>query len=166
MYGFVLWLPSILKNGSTFGMVETGWLSAVLYLAATIAMLLASWASDKLQARKAFVRPFLLVGAIVFSGSYLLGSTNFGASYALLVVAGAAMYAPYGPFFAIVPELLPKATLKQPVVFIDSGANSGRFIVSEALRLDFRSTRVLRLGLRPAFPHYGRTCAINRLRER
>ncbi len=59
-----------------------------------------------------------------------------------------------------------KATLKQPVVFIDSGANSGRFIVSEALRLDFRSTRVLRLGLRPAFPHYGRTCAINRLRER
>ncbi len=59
-----------------------------------------------------------------------------------------------------------KATLNQPVVCIDSGANSGRFIVSEALRLDFRSTRVLRLGLRPAFPHYGRTCAINRLRER
>ncbi len=59
-----------------------------------------------------------------------------------------------------------KATLNQPVVFIDLGANSGRFIVSEALRLDFRSTRVLRLGLRPAFPHYGRTCAINRLRER
>ncbi len=58
------------------------------------------------------------------------------------------------------------ATLNQPVVFIDSGANSSRFIVSEALRLDFRSTRVLRLGLRPAFPHYGRTCAINRLRER
>ncbi len=59
-----------------------------------------------------------------------------------------------------------RATLNQPVVCIDSGANSGRFIVSEALRLDFRSTRVLRLGLRPAFPHYGRTCAINRLRER
>ena len=28
VYGFVLWLPSILKNASTFGMVETGWLSA------------------------------------------------------------------------------------------------------------------------------------------
>ncbi|KMY85744.1 hypothetical protein BUMB_03040 [Candidatus Paraburkholderia calva] len=64
------------------------------------------------------------------------------------------------------PTMNLKATLNQLVVFIDSGANSGRFIVSEALRLDFRSTRVLRLGLRPAFPHYGRTCAINRLRER
>ncbi len=28
VYGFVLWLPSIVKNGSSFGMVETGWLSA------------------------------------------------------------------------------------------------------------------------------------------
>ncbi len=46
VYGFVLWLPSILKSGSTLGMVETGWLSAVPYLAATIAMLLASWASE------------------------------------------------------------------------------------------------------------------------
>ena len=25
-----------------------------------------------------------------------------------LIVAGGAMYAPYGPFFAIVPEMLPK----------------------------------------------------------
>lgn len=108
VYGFVLWLPSILKSGSTLGMVETGWLSAVPYLAATIAMLLASWASDKLQARKVFVWPFLLIGAVAFAGSYLLGSTNFWASYTLLVIAGAAMYAPYGPFFAIVPELLPK----------------------------------------------------------
>ncbi|KND60486.1 2-ketogluconate transporter [Candidatus Burkholderia verschuerenii] len=130
VYGFVLWLPSILKNGSTLGMVETGWLSAEPYLAATIAMLLASWASDKLQARKAFVWPFLLIGAIAFAGSYLLGSTNFWASYTLLVIAGAAMYAPYGPFFAIVPELLPKNVAGGAMALINSMGALGSFVGS------------------------------------
>uniref|UniRef100_A0A8R2FCX0 Major facilitator superfamily (MFS) profile domain-containing protein n=2 Tax=cellular organisms TaxID=131567 RepID=A0A8R2FCX0_ACYPI len=47
VYGFVLWLPSILRNGTQMGMVEAGWLSAVPYLVATIAMVVVSWASDK-----------------------------------------------------------------------------------------------------------------------
>jgi sugar phosphate permease len=130
VYGFVLWLPSILKTSSTIGMVETGWLSAVPYLAATIAMLAASWASDKLDARKAFVWPFLLVGAFAFAGSYALGSTHFWLSYALLVIAGAAMYAPYGPFFAIVPELLPKNVAGGAMALINSMGALGSFVGS------------------------------------
>ncbi len=130
VYGFVLWLPSILKNGSTIGMVETGWLSALPYLMATIAMLVASWASDKLNVRKAFVWPFLLVGAAAFAASYALGSTHFWWSYALLVVAGAAMYAPYGPFFAIVPELLPKNVAGGAMALINSMGALGSFVGS------------------------------------
>jgi len=130
VYGFVLWLPSILKNGSTLGMVATGWLSALPYLMATIAMLAASWASDKLSARKAFVWPFLLVGAVAFAVSYALGSTHFWWSYALLVVAGAAMYAPYGPFFAIVPELLPKNVAGGAMALINSMGALGSFVGS------------------------------------
>lgn len=130
VYGFVLWLPSILKNGSTLGMVATGWLSALPYLMATIAMLAASWASDKLDLRKAFVWPFLLVGAIAFAASYAIGSTHFWWSYALLVVAGAAMYAPYGPFFAIVPELLPKNVAGGAMALINSMGALGSFVGS------------------------------------
>jgi hypothetical protein len=44
------------------GMVEVGWLSSVPYLAATIAMIVVSWASDKMQNRKLFVWPLLLIG--------------------------------------------------------------------------------------------------------
>ncbi|HLX02850.1 MAG TPA: MFS transporter [Trinickia sp.] len=130
VYGFVLWLPSILKNGSTLGMVETGWLSALPYLGATIAMIAASWASDKLHARKAFVWPFLLVGAVAFAASYALGSTHFWISYALLVIAGAAMYAPYGPFFAIVPELLPRNVAGGAMALINSMGALGSFVGS------------------------------------
>ena len=130
VYGFVLWLPSILKNGSTLGMVETGWLSALPYLAATIAMLAASWASDKLNRRKIFVWPFLLIGAVAFAASYALGSTHFWTSYALLVIAGAAMYAPYGPFFAIVPELLPKNVAGGAMALINGMGALGSFVGS------------------------------------
>jgi sugar phosphate permease len=130
VYGFVLWLPSILKNSSTIGMVETGWLSALPYLMAAIFMLIASWASDKLGARKAFVWPFLLIGALAFAGSYALGATHFWLSYALLVIAGAAMYAPYGPFFAIVPDLLPKNVAGGAMALINSMGALGSFVGS------------------------------------
>ncbi|WP_322008845.1 MFS transporter [Paraburkholderia sp. J12] len=130
VYGFVLWLPSIVKNGSSLGMVETGWLSALPYLAATLAMLGVSWAADKFDARRAFVWPSLLIGALAFACSYALGSTHFWISYALLVVAGAAMYAPYGPFFAIVPELLPKNVSGGAMALINAMGALGSFVGS------------------------------------
>jgi len=130
VYGFVLWLPSILKHGSSMGIVEAGWLSAVPYLLAVVAMLVVSWASDKMQNRKAFVWPFLLVGALAFAGSFLLGSTNFWLSYTLLVIAGGAMYAPYGPFFAIIPEMLPKNVAGGAMALINSMGALGSFVGS------------------------------------
>lgn len=130
VYGFVLWLPSIIRGASNLGMVETGWLSAAPYLAATIAMVLVSWASDKMHNRKLFVWPMLLIGAICFLGSYALGGTNFWLSYTLLVIAGAAMYAPYGPFFAIIPEMLPKNVAGGAMALINSMGALGSFIGS------------------------------------
>lgn len=130
VYGFVLWLPSILRNGSNMGIIEAGWLSSVPYLAATIAMILVSWASDKMQNRKLFVWPLLLIGALAFLCSYLLGSSNFWLSYGLLVLAGAAMYAPYGPFFAIIPEMLPKNVAGGAMALINSMGALGSFLGS------------------------------------
>ncbi|CCP04952.1 Putative ACS family transporter [Erwinia amylovora Ea644] len=130
VYGFVLWLPSILRNGTQMGMVEAGWLSSVPYLAATVAMIVVSWASDKLQNRKVFVWPLLLIGALAFIGSYLVGTGNFWLSYALLVVAGAAMYAPYGPFFAIIPEMLPRNVAGGAMALINAMGALGSFLGS------------------------------------
>ncbi|MCR0996948.1 MFS transporter [Serratia rubidaea] len=130
VYGFVLWLPSILRSGMNMGMVEAGWLSAVPYLAATIAMIVVSWASDKMQNRKLFVWPLLLIGALAFFGSYAVGADHFWVSYGLLVVAGAAMYAPYGPFFAIIPEMLPKNVAGGAMALINSMGALGSFFGS------------------------------------
>jgi sugar phosphate permease len=130
VYGFVLWLPSILRSGMQMGMVEAGWLSSVPYLAATIAMIVVSWASDKMQNRKIFVWPLLLIGALAFFASWAVGPNNFWISYSLLVVAAAAMYAPYGPFFAIIPEMLPKNVAGGAMALINSLGALGSFFGS------------------------------------
>jgi len=127
VYGFVLWLPSILKQGAQMDMIEAGWLSSLPYLAAVIGMLVVSWFSDRLQKRKRFVWPPLLLAALAFYGSYALGSDHFWGSYALLVVAGACMYAPYGPFFAIVPEILPANVAGGAMALINSMGALGSF---------------------------------------
>jgi sugar phosphate permease len=132
VYGFVLWLPSIIRGAGTagMGMVEVGWLSSVPYLAATIAMIVVSWASDKMQNRKLFVWPLLLIGALAFLGSWLVGADRFWVSYTLLVIAGAAMYAPYGPFFAIIPEMLPRNVAGGAMALINSMGALGSFVGS------------------------------------
>jgi sugar phosphate permease len=133
VYGFVLWLPTIIKKGMQMDMVEAGWLSALPYLAAVIGMVLVSWASDKTQKRKAFVWPPLLLAAVAFYGSYALGTEHFWCSYSLLVIAGACMYAPYGPFFAIVPEILPANVAGGAMALINSlgalGSFAGSYLV-------------------------------------
>ena len=130
VYGFVLWLPSILKEGSSIGIVEAGWLSAVPYMLAIVSMLGASWFSDRLLTRKVFVWPSLLVGALAFYGSYLLGASQFWLSFALLVIAGGAMYAPYGPFFALISEMLPKNVAGGATALINSMGALGSFVGS------------------------------------
>jgi sugar phosphate permease len=128
VYGFVMWLPSIIKNASTLNIVATGWLSAAPYLLAVILMLTVSYFSDKTLNRKTFVWVSLLVGAFAFYGSYALGDTNFWLSYTLLIVAGGAMYAPYGPFFAIIPEILPSNVAGGAMALINSMGALGSFV--------------------------------------
>jgi sugar phosphate permease len=130
VYGFVMWLPSIIRAAPDMSIVRTGWLSAVPYILAIIAMLAASYFSDKTLNRKAFVWPFLLIGAIAFYGSYLVGTSNFWLSFVLLVIAGGAMYAPYGPFFAIIPELLPRNVAGAAMALINSLGALGSFVGS------------------------------------
>ncbi|HEX8377004.1 MAG TPA: MFS transporter [Pedobacter sp.] len=133
MMGFVMWLPSIIKAGPGMNMVNTGWLSSIPYLFAILWMLGISYLSDKYLKRNIFVWPLLLVAAVAFYCSYAIGTTNFWLSFVLLVIAGAAMYSPYGPFFAIIPQILPTNVLGGATALINSfgalGSFAGAYVV-------------------------------------
>jgi sugar phosphate permease len=127
VYGFVMWLPSIIKAAPNISIVNTGWLSSVPYLLAVVCMLTVAYFSDKSLQRKIFVWPCLLVGAIAFYGSYLVGPNHFWISFILLTIAGGAMYAPYGPFFAIITEILPGNVAAGAIALINSFGALGSF---------------------------------------
>jgi len=127
VYGFVIWMPSMLKTAD-MGMVELGWLSAVPYLAAIIGEISASAWSDRTGRRLEVLWPCMIVGAAAFYGSYLLGTSHFWASFALLVIAGAAMYAPYGPFFAYIADTMPANVAGGAFALINSMGALGSFV--------------------------------------
>jgi len=133
VYGFVMWLPSIIKAAPDMSIVKTGWLTSLPYVFAVLGMLIASYFSDKTLLRKSFIWPFLLIGAIAFYGSYLLGANHFWLSFVLLIIAGTAMYAPYGPFFALITEILPSNVAGGAIALINSlgalGSFAGSFLV-------------------------------------
>ncbi|MEO5602110.1 MAG: MFS transporter [Cyclobacteriaceae bacterium] len=128
VYGFVMWLPSIINAAPEINIVTTGWLASVPYVFAILSMLGASYFSDKTLNRRIFVWPFLLIGAFAFYASYLIGPDHFWISFVLLVIAGAAMYAPYGPFFAIITEILPQNVSGGAMALINSFGALGSFV--------------------------------------
>ena len=128
IYGFVLWLPSIVRQGAALSMGRTGLLSAVPYLVAVPAMLVVASFSDRALRRRHWVWPFLLVAGLSFLGSYFFGTNSFAVAFVGLTIAGACMYAPYGPFFAIIPERLPRNVTAEVMAVVNScGALGGFF---------------------------------------
>ena len=127
VYGFVLWLPSIIQKGAAMGIGITGLLSGVPYFFAVILMLLVGHFSDRSARRKRFIWPFLILAGLALLGSYLTAAHSFWWAYTFLVLAGSAMYAPYGPFFAIMPEMLPKNVAGEVTALVNSFGALGGF---------------------------------------
>ena len=127
VYGFVLWLPTILRAGAHIGIGTTGLLAAVPYLLAVILMLVMSSISDRTLRRKAIVWPFLIVAGAALFTSFLFTQHSFLIAYAALIVAGGAMYAPYGSFFALIAELIPKTVLDEVLALVNSSGALGGF---------------------------------------
>jgi len=128
VYGFVLWLPTIVRQGATLSMGRTGLLSAVPYLAAVLLMLAVSFISDKTQRREVLVWPFLLISGFGLLGSFLTSQKSFAVSFVCLIIGAACMYAPYGPYWAIIPERLPRNVTGEVMALINSCGALGGFV--------------------------------------
>ena len=128
VYGLVFWLPSIVKHLSGRGIGSTGLLTAVPYAAAVVAMLAVSTASDRIARRRVFTWVPLLVSAACFAVSYATRGGTFTVSFILLIVAAAGMYAPYGPYFAYIPELFPAADAAPATGMINAFGGLGGFV--------------------------------------
>ena len=127
VYGLVLWIPAMIRSGLNRGIGAVGLLSAAPFLLGVMLMLAVAYFSDRALNRKIFVWPFLVLSGVALFCSYATAGFNFWLAYGSLIVAGGAMYAPYGPFFAIVPEMLPSTVAGEVMALINTCGALGGF---------------------------------------
>lgn len=147
IYGLVLWLPTMIRAGSRAGIGRVGLLTAIPYLLAVILMVVVAYFSDRTLKRERFVAPFLILAGVAFFSSYLVTNTSFWLSYVFLIAAGGGMYAPYGPFWAIVPEMMPKNVSGEVMALINSCGALGGFIGAYVVGLLEAITHSSRAGI-------------------
>ena len=146
-YGFVLWLPTIVKQGAGLGMGKTGLLTAVPYVLAVALMLIVSHLSDRSLRREIFIWPALLLSGAAMLCSFFFASQIFTMAFACLVLAGGCMYAPYGPFFSIIPERVPRTVTGEVFAMVNSVGALGGFVGSYLVGLLQAVTHTQRAGL-------------------
>jgi MFS family permease len=105
IYGYTLWLPTILKNLTHGGMGQVGLLAVVPYVGTMAGILLVSTWSDRSGRRRAFVMWPLLAFAACLAGSVWFHA-NTWLAYALLVGCGVCLQAAAGVFWTLPPRLL------------------------------------------------------------
>lgn len=128
VYGFVLWLPTIIRKGISIGIEKTGLLAAVPYLLAAILMTLVSYVSDRTMLRRAMVWPCLTIAGTALFASFLVEGRSFWMAYSALILAGGVMYAPYGSFFAFISDIIPKTVLDEVLALVNSSGALGGFV--------------------------------------
>jgi sugar phosphate permease len=127
VYGLVLWIPAMIRSGSARGIEQVGMLSAAPFLLGVVLMLAVAHFSDRAQHRKLFVWPFLMLSGAALFGSFAAAGSHFWFAYFFLIVAGGAMYAPYGPFWAVFPEMLPSKVAGKVMALVNTFGALGGF---------------------------------------
>ncbi|SDE89117.1 MFS transporter [Sporomusa acidovorans] len=126
-YGFMLWLPTILKELTKTGMTMVGFLSAVPFLAAMAGLYLIASRSDKTGKR----RIYTALPAICFAVAFVLSvhtKETIWLSFTFLVICGFFHNAYNGVFWAMPPMLFPSEVCGGARGFINGIGNLGGFV--------------------------------------
>ncbi|CAO3425267.1 MFS transporter [Azospirillum endophyticum] len=127
LYAVSFWLPTLLRAGGVADTMAIGFLSAVPYVVAVIAMLLAGRQSDRNGERYGYsVGACLIASAALAVTGGTLG--NLPVSLAALTVAAAATYVAYTVFWTIPAELLRGTAAAGGIALINSIGLLGGFL--------------------------------------
>ncbi|WDM02970.1 MFS transporter [Alicyclobacillus cycloheptanicus] len=127
-YGFSLWVPSVVKDfqGVTSS-ATVGWLSAIPFLFALVAMVANSAWSDKRGKRQAHITVPCIIAAISLILGQLIAHTPI-VEMIFLVITAMAVYSPYGPFWAIPSSIIRMEIVGAAMGLINALGNLGGFL--------------------------------------
>jgi ACS family tartrate transporter-like MFS transporter len=144
--GVGYWLPQIVKHSSaSLSNVETGLISTVPYLVATLGMILWSRRSDRTGERRLHTAwPLLLAGATL--GVVALVNGPLPATI-LLAAALTGFYAFKAPFWTLPGQFLSRSTAAVSIAAINSIGNLGGFVGPYAVGVIAKSSGAPATGL-------------------
>jgi len=146
LYGVTLWLPQIVHELGERSSFEIGLLTAIPYLAASLAMVGVGVHSDRRGERRRHLAFSALVGAAGFAATAALEAPP-AAAIALLSVAAAGVWGCFGPFWALPGGFLAGSAAAGGIALINSIGNLGGFTGPYALGLLREATGDFRAGL-------------------
>lgn len=126
IYGYVMWLPTILKSLTHSGMGMIGMLSSVPYIATVIGLYVFASQSDRTGNRKLYTA----LPALGFAIAFVLSVNTkdmIWLSYIFLVICGFFQQAYNGVFWTIPPMLFPSEVAGGARGFINALGNLGGF---------------------------------------
>jgi MFS family permease len=127
IYGFAMWLPTILKDLMKTGMTGVGFLSTVPYFACMVGLYIFGHLSDSSGNRRRYVALPLLGFAICFLASAFLKEYVW-VSFAFLVGCGLFLQCASGVFWTIPTLLFPAKVAGDSLGIINALGNLGGFV--------------------------------------
>jgi ACS family tartrate transporter-like MFS transporter len=124
LYGLNLWLPQMVK-AMGYSNLETGFVVALPYLLAAVAMVLLGYSSDRTGERPKHVAGAALVAALGMMAAVWFG--NHGLIIAALCVATSAIYAALAVFWTLPSSLLRGTAAAAGLALLNSFSNLGGF---------------------------------------
>ena len=127
-YGYLFWLPSVLKGVSKASDLLVAFLFAIPYLITGVAMVLISRHSDRTGERRLHVAvPLALAGVFLFA-AVLTSERSALLCFVFICLVGPGIYGALGPFWAIPGEVFPRAVAGSAMGLINAiGALGGYF---------------------------------------
>ena len=125
-YGFEMWLPSIIKGFSEMNFARVGWINAIPYLVAMVAMLVTGSHSDRTGERRWHVAIAAASSALGFALSAYFENPYL--AMAALTLAFAGLKSTMGPFWALGTAFLSGTAAAGGIALINSVGNLGGFV--------------------------------------
>lgn len=129
-YGFSMWLPGIVNDGTKELPAVAGHLTAVPYLIAIFTSLGVAWLSDRKLRRKRYVLGSMVIGGLAYCLSCAAGPGNFFIVFLGLIVVGSCIYTPTSPLWAWMAEMLPRNVAGEAMALVNSFGALGAFMGS------------------------------------
>lgn len=126
IYGYEMWLPSIIKEFSGLSYSIVGLINAIPYLIAVVVMLLIGYHSDKTGERRWHVAVAAFSAAVGFGFSAWLHNPYF--AMVALMVALVGLKSSMGPFWALSTTFLSGTAAAGGIALINSVGNLGGFV--------------------------------------